>query len=291
MALANSYSLLHLSLLLSGCLFYSFVTAVPLTPTSQGVHNDYSCRSTSHPNPVVLLHGLGATYYEDLNEFEAYLQTLDFCTFSLTYGNFPGFPEVGGLEPIATSSQQIASFIKGVQSSTGADKIDIVGHSEGAFQTLYVPKFGGVSSIVDKIVAIAPPTHGTSFANLYNASLLLGSASNGLVESLIETLGCPACDDLLPNGAAVAKLNNGPIVQPGNTLTVIASKDDELVTPTTTAFVEEDGVTNEYVQDTCPNDPTGHIGEAYDTSVWGLVINALESRPGAAVDCGMGWPY
>lgn len=29
-----------------------------------GKHNDFTCKSTSHPNPVVLLHGLGATYYE-----------------------------------------------------------------------------------------------------------------------------------------------------------------------------------------------------------------------------------
>ena len=279
----------------------SLVTATPTSGTQlntlsllkrQAVHNDYSCRSTSHPNPVVLLHGLGATYYEDINELEAYLQSLDFCTFSLTYGNFPGFPEVGGLENIAVSAPKIASFIQGVQNMTSADKIDLVGHSEGAFQTLYVPKFEGVSGILDKLVAIAPPTHGTSFANLYNASFLLGNASRDLVGFVLDTFGCPACNDLLPDGAAVKRLNDGnPIVQSGNTLTVIASEHDELVTPTTTAWVDESGVTNEYVQQYCEDDPVGHIGEAYDTNVWSLVVNALEDTQGKTFTCSVGLPF
>ncbi|KKY19942.1 putative secreted lipase [Phaeomoniella chlamydospora] len=231
----------------------SLPTSASPLPRDTITHNDYSCRSTTHPNPVVILHGLGATYYEDLNYLEAYLQTQDYCTFSLTYGAYDGFPFVGGLKPINESAAEIASFITDVYSQTGSEnKINIVGHSEGAFQSLYVPKFEtGVSAIVDKIVAIAPPTHGTSFAGLYNLAYIFGNTSRELVGDALDALGCPACDDLGPDGTAVEKLNDGtPIVQDGNTVTILTSKYDELVTPTTTAFVYEDGVTNEYVQDT-----------------------------------------
>jgi triacylglycerol esterase/lipase EstA (alpha/beta hydrolase family) len=124
-------------------------------------HNDYSCRSEKNPNPVVLLHGLGATYYEDINILESFLQTQGFCTFSLTYGAYPGFPFVGGLRPIKESSVEIANFVKSVKQKTGAAKIDLVGHSEGAFQTLYVTKFGGVKDIIQRVFSIAPPTHET----------------------------------------------------------------------------------------------------------------------------------
>ncbi|KAK4982895.1 hypothetical protein LTR66_009047 [Elasticomyces elasticus] len=246
---------------------------------------------TTHPNPVVLLHGLGANQNEDLNYLETYLQSQSYCTFSLTYGAFPQYPEVGGLRFINESAPQVASFIQEVHTNTGATKIDVVGHSEGAFQSLYMPKFNGISGIVDKIVAIAPPTHGTTFGGIYAPFYLLGNLTIGLADEILNTVGCPACGDLVTGGAAVQRLNDGaPIVQSGNTLTVIASKDDELVTPTTTAFVNEAGVSNMYVQETYPLDPVGHIGEAYDTNVWNLVVNALNTTPKRAFACSFGSP-
>lgn len=252
--------------------------------------NNYSCSSLLHPNPVVLLHGLGATYYEDINALQSFLSGQGFCTFSLTYGSYAGSPYVGGLQHIASSALEIADLITKVHVSTGASKVDLVGHSEGAFQSLYVPKFTGVSGIVDKIVAIAPPTHGTSFANLYTIATTLGNISTTLVQTVISTFGCNACNDLVTDGAAVVKLNTGKIVQAGNTATIIISRDDELVTPVETAQVNEDGVRNVYIQDVCPGDPVGHIGEAYDTNTWNLVLNALENEPDKVFQCSVGSP-
>ena len=73
--------------------------------------------------------------------------------------------------------------------------------------------------------------------------------------------------------------------------TVITSRTDLLVTPTETSFVREPGVVNQYVQDFCPLDPVGHLGEAYDPNVWRLVDNALD--PASAVTrfrCAVGFP-
>ena len=286
--IANSVALIALSLLIP-----STIAAPALHPrqtfngeNGQAVHNNFSCKSTVYPNPVVMLHGLGATYYEDLNYLEQYLQQQGFCTFSLTYGDYALFPYVGGLMPIADSAVQIASFMQTVQSTTGASKLDVVGHSEGAFQSLYVPKFEGVAPIIDKIVAIAPPTHGTTFDSLYNFTYIGGSLTRALVGTILDTVGCAACNDIGTGGAAVLKLNDGnPIVQPGNNVTVIISSKDELVTPTTTAFVNEAGVSNVYIQTYYPNDVSGHIGEAYDANVWALV---LEWLTGTAFTTGTG---
>lgn len=251
--------------------------------------NDFSCKSTS--NPVVLLHGLGATYYEDLNFLQSWLQNQGYCTYSLTYGAYEGFPWVGGLKHINESAPEIASYIKEVVQKTGHAKVNLVGHSEGAFQSLYVPKFEGVSDLIDIIVPIAPPTHATTFAGLYNLAYLFGNASRDAVGNVLDAVGCGACDDLGPGGAAVERLNDGtPIVQPGNKVTIIASKYDELVTPPSTSFVHEDGVRNLWVQDTCPLDPVGHIGEAYDTNVWNLVKNALDATPNRDFVCFIGSP-
>lgn len=252
-------------------------------------HNDFSCKSSAHPNPVVLLHGLGATFYEDINILGGWLQSKGFCTFSLTYGDYDGFPLVGGLTSIDQSSQEIADFINEVKQKTGADKIDLVGHSEGAFQSLYVTKFRDVSSFIGNVAAIAPPTHGTSFASLYKIAETLGIADG--VNQIVNKFGCHACSDLVTGGNAVEKLNDGgPITQQGVKYTIITSKFDELVTPTDTSFIDEPGVSNIYIQDYCPLDPAGHIGEAYDTNVWNLVLNALEEQPGRKFLCFLGFP-
>lgn len=220
--------------------------------------NNYSCKaSAADKNPLVFLHGLGSTWYEDIHGLEVDLKSRGFCTFSFTYGATAQFPYAGGLIPIKESAPGIAKFIRKVQRKTGSSKVDLVGHSEGAFQALYVPKFYGVASIVDKIVAIAAPAHGTTFGGLYYPSVLLGNFSRELTKVILDT-GCAACDDLLIDGAAVKRLNNGqPIVQQGNKLTVIASRTDNEVTPVENALVREPGVTNEFVQDFCANDNVG----------------------------------
>ena len=256
-----------------------------------GGNNDPSCRpSTQHPYPVVFLHGLGATYYEDLNFLQSDVASEGYCTFSSTYGAYPGFPYVGGLEPIATSAGQIKAFIEQVRSETGAAKVETVGHSEGAFQALYVTKTQGLAGDVGKVVAIAPPTHGTTFAGLYNLAYIFGQPERAAVGQALSAFGCPACSDLGVGGSAVATLDNGPIAQPGVSYTIITSRYDELVTPTDTAFVREPGVVNEYVQDTCPYDPVGHIGEAYDINVWRLTENALDPQSAKPFACSVGSP-
>jgi triacylglycerol esterase/lipase EstA (alpha/beta hydrolase family) len=252
-------------------------------------NNDPSCKpSAAHPDPVVFLHGLGATSYEDLNFLQANVASEGYCTFSATYGAYPGFPYVGGLEPVAQSAGQIKAFIEQVLADTGAAKVDIVGHSEGGFQSLYVTKTQGITNRVGTIVAIAPPTHGTTFGGLYSLATDFGQTT--LVDQALATFGCPACDDLVTGGSAVNTLENGPIAQPGVSYTIITSRYDELVTPTDTAFVAEPGVRNEYVQSTCPFDPVGHIGEAYDTNVWHLAENALDPAHARSFICSAGSP-
>ncbi len=107
----------------------------PASAAPAGRVNDPACTpSAARPNPVVLLHGLGATYYEDLNVLQGWLAARGYCTFAETYGDYPGFPFVGGLRPIADSASEIAAYIRQVQDWTGAERVDVVGHSEGGFQ-------------------------------------------------------------------------------------------------------------------------------------------------------------
>lgn len=256
---------------------------------SSGGNNDLSCQPTlAHPDPVVLLHGGFANDNEDINLLQSDLAGLGYCTFSLTYGTILGFPLVGGIGPTAESGVQITDFIDQVRAATGAEKIDLVGHSTGGFMALWVTKIDGNASEIGRIVAIAPPTHGLSYDNtLTLAQYVIGASQLAQIEASSNSVG-----NLSVGSAPVNDLDDGPIAQPGITYTIIVSRFDEIVTPAQSAFVEEPGVTNEYVQDSCPLDPVGHIGEAYDTNVRQLVTNALDPVHAAPISaCALGLPF
>jgi hypothetical protein len=249
--------------------------------------NDWSCRpSATHPQPVVLLHGLGGNGQANFSALGPALASAGFCAYAPTYGEaVPGVP-VGGITPIPQSATEINAFIGQVLAATGAAKADLVGHSEGGFQALYGPKFvPGEAATIARVVALAPPTHGTTFASLVTIGDYLGVSP--LTDAIIAA-GCPACSELITGSSLVNSLNTGPVAQPGIAYTIIASTHDEAVTPYGTEFVNERGVSNETVQTFCPLDPVGHIGLAYDTDVAQLVRNALDPANPTPVTCSAG---
>ncbi|MEV6286015.1 alpha/beta fold hydrolase [Kribbella sp. NPDC051770] len=255
---------------------------------SSGFDN-WACKpSAAHPNPLVLLHGLGGNGPGNYSFLGPYLAAKGYCAFTLTYGQATPAIPVGGTVSIVQSSAQIEAFVDRVRGATGAAKVDIVGHSEGGFQSLYGPKVRGYSAKVGKVVALAPPTHGTTFAGLVSVGDYLGLRP--LVDRVLRDFGCPACDEIIVGGSEVAKLTAGPIAQPGVKYTVIASRLDALVTPHETSFIREPGVRNQFVQDTCPLDPVGHVGLAFDPTVAQLVANALDPARARPVLCGFGPP-
>ena len=249
--------------------------------------NDWSCRpSAVHPDPVVLLHGLGGNGQGNFATLGPYLASAGFCAYAPTYGEaIPGIP-VGGLTPIPQSANEIDAYINQVLAATGAAKADLVGHSEGGFQALYGPKFvPGEAASIARVVALAPPTHGTTFASLVTIGDDLGVSP--LTDAIIAA-GCPACSALTTGSSLVTSLNTGLVTQPGIAYTIIASTHDELVTPYGTEFVNEPGVSNETVQNFCPLDPVGHIGLAYDPDVAQLVRDALDPAQPVPVTCSVG---
>jgi hypothetical protein len=249
--------------------------------------DDWTCRpSAAQPQPVVLLHGLGGNGPGNFATLGPYLASAGYCVYTTTYGEaIPGIP-VGGLTSLTQSATEINAFISKVLTATGATQVNLVGHSEGAFEALYGPKFvTGERAAVTRVVALAPPTHGTTFSSLVTIGDNLGVSP--LTDAIIAA-ACTACSQLITGTSLVNSLNTGPVAQPGITYTIIASTHDELVTPFGTEFVSEPGVTNETVQTFCPLDPVGHIGLAYDTDVAQLVRNALDPAHPVAVTCSTG---
>ncbi|WBQ03917.1 alpha/beta fold hydrolase [Kribbella sp. CA-293567] len=275
--------------LVAAVLLATTLTASAQAAAPRSGFDNWACKpSAAHPNPLVLLHGLGGNGPGNYSFLGPYLAAKGYCAYTLTYGQATPLIPVGGTVSIVQSSAQIEAFVDRVRQSTGAAKVDIVGHSEGGFQSLYGPKVRGYAGKVGKVVALAPPTHGTTFGGLVSVGDYLGLRP--LVDQVLRDFGCPACDEIIVGGSEVAKLTAGPIAQPGVKYTVIASRFDALVTPHETSFIREPGVRNQFVQDTCPLDLVGHVGLAFDPTVAQLVANALDPANARRVICGFGPP-
>ncbi|KAF9342294.1 hypothetical protein BGX34_008416, partial [Mortierella sp. NVP85] len=113
---------------------------------SGGGYNDFNCKpSAEHPNPVIMLHGLGANAnvwsYMGLR-----FALKGYCAFSMTYGRLPDIPLLGGLNDLIESAYEVSDFVDQVLASTGASKVDLLGHSEGSTLTrVYLKYNNGVT--------------------------------------------------------------------------------------------------------------------------------------------------
>lgn len=245
--------------------------------------NDWSCRpNAAHPNPVVLVHGLGATMGENWSYMSPLLAGEGYCVFALTYGRRagapPGFDARGGLVPMEESAQELAAFVQRVLAATGARRVDVVGHSEGSLMPNWWVKFLGGAAKVDRYVGLTPLWDGTNLAGL--GTLDSTGRPFGLsqpAESLADAF-CGSCRQFLTGSEFLAKMNEGGAAVPGVDYTMIMTRYDELVFPHTSGVLE--GADNIVVQDRCALDLSEHGALAFDPVTAGLVLNALD--PGDA---------
>jgi pimeloyl-ACP methyl ester carboxylesterase len=218
--------------------------------------NDFDCRSTEHPVPVILVHGTFGDMTVSWNLFSPALVQNGYCVFALDLVK-------RGMAPIDQSADKLAAFIDEVRQRTGAAKVSLVGHSQGGMLGRYVARYRGKLGVIDDIVGLAPSSHGTT---------------NPLAPPL-GGLGCPACAEQAAGSAFMQKLNAGEEAPPPPAYTVISTRYDEVVTPYRSQALK--GATNVVLQDRCAADVTDHVGIIYDPIALEWTINALD-RAGPA---------
>lgn len=253
--------------------------------------NDWGCKpSERHPNPVVLVHGLGANQWENWQTIAPLLANEGYCVYSLTYGRNPlappGLDQIGGLKRMEDSARELSHFVDKVREATEADKVDIVGHSEGSLMPNYYVKFLGGARYVDHYVGLTPLWDGTKLLGLH----LLYQAGKpfGLSAAASATLAplCDSCTQFLHGSDFIKKMNSGggPAVD-GVKYTMIMTRYDELVIPYTSGIMHNGDAKNTVLQEGCPNDVAEHAGVAYDPVTAQHVLNALDPEHSRAVDC------
>lgn len=242
--------------------------------------NNFNCKPDSaHPFPVVLVHGTFEDQYDNWADLSPQLAAMGYCVFSLNYGGAAG-SVIQGVNEIGQSAGQLASFVQQVRNATGASKVDIIGHSQGGMMPRFFIKNLGGASEVHSLVALVPSNNGTDLDGLVELANLIPGA-NAFIGSV-----CEACVEQEVGSTFLTDLNAGGETNPAVNYTVITTTHDEVVTPFTNALLPAaSNVTNETLQDFCPNDTTEHVGMSYDQPALQLVFNALNPATAKTPSC------
>jgi triacylglycerol esterase/lipase EstA (alpha/beta hydrolase family) len=245
--------------------------------------NNWSCKpAATHPYPVVLVHGTLANMDDNWQAASPILANHGYCVFAFNYGGASPTDDIQGTGDIATSAGELASFVNEVLAATGASKVDLVGHSQGGMMPRYYIDFLGGAAKVDKFVALAPSNYGTTLDGLTSLGQTLGLLVP--VNSVLSTT-CEACVQQEEGSSFLATLN-ADLTVPSVSYTVIETKDDEVVTPYTNAFLPAGpNVTNITLQNQCPLDESDHLEIAADPVAMADMLNALDPAQPVPVPC------
>jgi triacylglycerol lipase len=250
--------------------------------------NDFSCKpSTAHPDPVVLVHGWFATMTVNWQTISPVLANNGYCVFALTYGRLPNTAipgyRPGGVARIEDSAKELAAFVDQVRSTTGAQKVDIVGHSEGSLMPNWYVKFLGGAAEVDHYVAITPLWHGSNPAGLATLDQLGRTYAGSSWNSQWFDSYCGSCREFLTGSDFMNRMREGGVAAGGVSYTNLITRNDELVSPYKSGI--ETGMTNIIVQDQCALDQADHVAMAADPIVAQDVLNALDPADAKPPPC------
>lgn len=252
--------------------------------------DDFGCRPTAdHPRPVILLHGTGANGVNNWGTLSPALLNEGYCVFAPTYGASPLFPGVGASARMSEHVAEVAAYTDRVLGATGAEQVDVVGHSQGAtvgMQLAKVARPGKVGTVVS-IAGFAGGSNAelpaaTSLATIVDLDALAAEYSPLIPDGPLP-IPFPSVMDIGRDApASRALFEGGDPFRDGTRYTLIASARDGLVPPGLSfAPVQRPGVTTHVLQDTCPVNGADHISVYADPQTVDLTLNALD--PGGAV--------
>ena len=177
-----------------------------------------------------------------------------------------GLPN-GGLTDARDSAAALNRFSDSVRAQTGAARVDLIAHSQGAMISRYYIKYLGGANEVDSLVSLGGVMYGTSIANLAN---LLG---------LGNCIGIVGCQQMAIGSAFLNDLNAGDDTIGNVSYTNIVTSGDEIIIPYTNGYLHNDGNNvNSNVRSQCWGRIIGHISIALDGAVYSGIQDALAKR-------------
>ena len=251
-------------------------------PESFGI-NDPSCVPSGQiVEPVVLLHGT----YNNAGVWKSLIPMLKdqgACVWAFDYGADDvslqnASPSTKAISDLDDAAEEIARHVDYVRAVTGAEKVDLVGHSQGGTHIkTYTQMYGGAEHVA-RAVALGGNFHGTT----------LGGQGEGLAKfiafapRLAAFLASTAGIQQVVGSEFMQRLNALPDTAPGVLYTSIYSPADKTVTPNSSsqlAAVDGADVVNLNLGEVCGVAPR-HDKLPTDRTALSQVIFGLKRAPG-----------
>jgi pimeloyl-ACP methyl ester carboxylesterase len=232
--------------------------------------------SSDKPYPVVLVHGTFGGRFESWAYMSPQLKAEGYCVYAINYGR-------RATQEIEDSAEELDEFIDDVLDETGADKVSIVGHSQGGVMSRYYIKELEGEDKVEDLIGLAPSNHGTD---------------QPLAPPAARLFNCPACAQQFPyqpepdGDRFISNLNEGDETEGDISYTQVTTRFDEVVIPYYSGFLADDPdgrngpesekfngeeTTNFCLQDEFRGDTIEHNTIVGDPNALRVVEDALEN--------------
>ena len=250
--------------------------------------NDFTCTPRKGTHPVVLIPGTTEDAFTTWSYYGPRMQAAGLCVYTFNYNpmTHPLVEAVSTTGNIYSTAAFMAHFVDKVLKSTGADKVDLVGHSQGGgpLPRAYIKYYGGDKK-VNHLIGIVPSNKGTSILGMEKFLNEPGTPANTIMSAGARYRNLESAPQQLQGSTFLKDLNAGGMTAPGVKYTVIATRFDNRVFPWTNALIPEPGAKNIVIQDVCPLDHSAHTNITYDPMTYQVVANALEPQRATPVRC------
>ena len=250
--------------------------------------NDFTCKPRKGTHPVVLIPGTTEDAFTTWSYYGPRMQAAGLCVYTFNYNpmTHPLVEAVSTTGNIYSTAAFMAHFVDKVLKSTGADKVDLVGHSQGGgpLPRAYIKYYGG-NKKVNHLIGIVPSNKGTSILGMEKFLNEPGTPANTIMSAGARYRNLESAPQQLQGSTFLKELNAGGMTAPGVKYTVVATRFDNRVFPWTNALIPEPGAKNIVIQDVCPLDHSAHTNITYDPMTYQVVANALEPQQATPVKC------
>ena len=241
-----------------------------------GLNRDDCQLTAERPRPVILVHGTGLGGGNSWATVGAALAAEGYCVWAPTVGapagpgGAPG--SLGGLDSLTgASAPQLVAEIDRVRALTGADQVDLVGHSQGAIITSFVAATARTEAVRTVVALGADPARA-------------GAGPPEFVPAATSTLSAETAQRDAEATLAWLGEEGVPFAR-GVRYVAVSSDYDELTGPVVAPIVP-DFVDLQVVrlQDGCEVDRSGHLTVLASPRAVDLLVDALGGPASGTAD-------
>ena len=198
-----------------------------------------------------------------------------YCVFALTYGDRARpATRSAACGRWSRAREELAAFVDGVLAATGAEQVDLVGHSEGTLMPQYWLQFLGGRRGRRRLRRRHPALRRHARRPAAGRRELVDALGVRDAAGAPVALACGSCPQFVSGSDYLSRMAAAGTRVEGVDYTTVMTRYDELVIPYTSGVLE--GATNIVVQDGCAIDFSDHLSIIFSERTGQVILNALD---------------